>query len=196
MSKITYNSKKGFVIKEEKTPLIYNGGMSFFDCGIKKLKKAPKKITGYFELSYNKLTSLNGAPEEVGDFFNVRNNNLKSLKGAPKKVGESFYCNYNELTSLNGAPKEVKGVFDCRNNKLKTLEGAPKKILLGSNNEASFFCDDNQLTSLKGVPKGITYLSCSGNSIPLEEILKFSKENPKVIIHIGYIKNQKISREI
>jgi len=50
------------------------------------------KVTGSFDCSHNKLTSLVGAPQEVGEDFYCDRNQLTSLVGAPQKVGENFHC--------------------------------------------------------------------------------------------------------
>ncbi len=85
-----------------------NGG---FCCGSQHLSdfKGVRfgKVSGYFDCSWNKLTSLEGAPLEVEG---------------------SFACSGNGLTSLKGAPEEVKEHFECENNPLQTLVGAPQKI--------------------------------------------------------------------
>ena len=85
-------------------------------------------VRGYFDCSYNKLTSLEGAPQEVRGRFD---------------------CSYNKLTSLVGAPRVVRRSFDCDNNKLTSLEGAPQKV------GGDFYCSDNQLTSLEGAPREV-----------------------------------------
>ncbi len=86
------------------------------------------KVSGYFDCSWNNLTSLEGAPREGSKSFYCYRNMLTSLEGAPGEVGGSFWCNDNSLTSLEGAPREVKGDFECEKNPLQTLIGAPRKI--------------------------------------------------------------------
>ena len=70
----------------------------------RRLTKLPLKfrnVTGYFDCSYNKLTSLEGSPISVGGGFYCYENKLTSLEGSPKSVGGYFYCHSNKLTSLN-----------------------------------------------------------------------------------------------
>ena len=86
------------------------------------------KVSGDFNCSYNKLTTLEGAPQEVGGSFFCNNNQLTSLKGAPQKVEVDFWCYSNELTSLEGAPQEVGGNFKCHNKELTSLKGAPLEV--------------------------------------------------------------------
>ena len=70
-------------------------------------------VTGDFNCSINKLTSLSGVPKEVGGSFNCSINNLTNLTGSPKIVGGPFNCSYNNLTNLTGSPKIVGGSFVC-----------------------------------------------------------------------------------
>jgi hypothetical protein len=121
------------------------------------------KITGDFNCSYNKLTSLEGAPKSVASFL-CHGNQLVSLEGAPKSVGGNFYCSNNQLISLEGAPKSVGGNFDCYKNQLISLEGAPKSV--GGN----FYCISNQLTSLEGAPESVCgdFYCRSNNLVSLE----------------------------
>ena len=110
----------------------YDGDLNLSKLGITSLKDIPYnivEITGTFDCSDNKLTTLEGAPEEVGGGFDCSYNKLTTLEASPKKVGSgSFDCSNNKLTTLEGAPKEVAGNFYCSDNKLTTLVGAPKKV--------------------------------------------------------------------
>jgi hypothetical protein len=118
------------------------------------------KITGHFDCSLNKLTSLKGAPSRVGGDFKCYTNKLKSLKGAPSKVDGNFDCGENILTSLAGAPSEVGGNFDCSLNQLTSLNGAPSEV------DGSFICSFNpDLNTLNGSPKYITNLDCGNTPI-------------------------------
>ena len=60
-------------------------------------------INGYFNISYNELTTLRGCPIE--------------LKPNPSRSFElNFRCNNNKLTSLEYCPKKIGGEFHCGNN--------------------------------------------------------------------------------
>lgn len=74
------------------------------------------KVDGWFDCSFNKLTSLRGCPKVVVDDFVCSINCLKTLEGGPEIVQGSFCCNNNELTSLEGCPKIVNKQFYCNNN--------------------------------------------------------------------------------
>ena len=139
---------------EEKNGILVFRDIDVSDSGLSSLKELPwygKEyiITGNFDCSYNKLTSLKGSPKEIGGYFYCFENNLTNLEGSPKEVGGSFICYSNKLTSLKDGPEKVGGDFDCYSNQLITLEGAPKEV------GHSFFCYRNNLTNLKGAPKEV-----------------------------------------
>jgi hypothetical protein len=105
-----------------------DGNVNLFNKGLKNLPLRFRNVTGSFDCSYNKLTTLEGAPQSVGGSFYCSDNKLTTLEGAPQSVGGYFYCTNNQLTTLEGAPKSVGAYFDCTNNQLITLEGAPKSV--------------------------------------------------------------------
>jgi hypothetical protein len=166
-----------------------DGNVNLYKKGLKELPLKFGKVSGYFECSYNELTTLEGAPKEVGGRFDCGRNQLTTLEGAPKEVGRHFNCSYNQLTTLEGGPKEVGGDFVCINNQLTTLEGGPKEVggsfycgnnqlttLEGGPKEVGegFFCQYNQLTTLEGAPKVVaSHFYCSYNPLP-KEILNFN----------------------
>jgi len=121
------------------------------------------KVTGYFFIHKNKLTTLEGCPQEVGGEFNCSNQELTSLEGSPIKVGGNFNCSNNKLVSLEGGPKEVGGHFWCYDNKLTSLKGSPSYV-------NSFSCNSNELTSLEGSPIRVDgdFLCCNNKLTSLE----------------------------
>ena len=95
-----------------------------FDCSGNKLstlKNCPQKIGKSFNCASNKLTSLEGCPENIIEELNCRANNLISLKGCPKNIGTSFDCVYNNLTSLEGCPEMIGKSIFCYGNKAKLI---------------------------------------------------------------------------
>ena len=100
-------------------------------------------VSGDFDCSWNRLTSLEGAPQTVDGSFDCVRNQLTSLEGAPQTVGGYFNCNHNKLKSLEGAPQTVGRDFWCGENQLQTLEGAPQTV------GGDFLCDEFQLDSGK-----------------------------------------------
>jgi hypothetical protein len=119
------------------------------------------KVSGNFNISANRFTSLDGCPIEVGGEFDCSRTSIASLKGSPKKVGGGFYCSYNPtLISLEGAPRKVGGYFNCAKTRLTDLKGAPEEV------EGSFRCSSCGLKSLEGSPKEVGgNFSCSDNLI-------------------------------
>ncbi len=136
-----------------------NGNISLRQRGLTELPLKFNKVSGYFDCSDNKLTSLEGCPEYVGDYFKCeRNLGLKSLKGCPKYIGGSFNCGKCKLVNLEYSPIKVGGYFDCSDNDLTTLKGSPDKIV------SNFVCMFNELTTLEGSPKNVTSnFDCSFN---------------------------------
>ena len=137
--------QQGFIIK-------FRNVNGYFNCSfnyLTSLEGAPENVKGDFYCQHNKLTSLKGGPEYVSGDFMCNENQLTSLEGGPREVGRDFHCNNNQLTNLEGAPTEVVRNFDCSNNQLTSLEGAPKKV------KEDFHCYNNQLTSLEGAPESV-----------------------------------------
>jgi hypothetical protein len=150
-------------LKLTEIPLKFGTVTGNFNCSYNKLtslKGAPQLVGGDFYISHNKLTSLKGAPQSVGGNFDISSNELTSLEGSPQSVVGDFNCRANELTSLKGAPKSVGGNFDVSSNELTSLEGAPQLV------KGDFYCDFNQLISLEGSPKSVgKNFSCTCNKL-------------------------------
>ena len=68
------------------------------------------KVMGYFDFSWNNLTSLKGSPKWIDGNFYCTNNQLTSLEFSPDYVGRDFYCKYNKLTD-NYCDTEIAGRF-------------------------------------------------------------------------------------
>lgn len=71
-----------------------DGYVDFFGNRLSKLPLKFGVVKYWFNCSFNKLTSLEGAPREVGGYFDCSFNQLTSLKGAPLKVSR-FCCSNN-----------------------------------------------------------------------------------------------------
>lgn len=69
------------------------------------------RVTGDFDLSYSKLTSLKGCPSCVGGNFYFAHSPITSLEFAPAYVGKDFNCIDVNISSLSGAPETVEGIF-------------------------------------------------------------------------------------
>ncbi len=86
----------------------------------KFLSKIPikfNKVSGFFNCSYNCLTTLENCPNEIGKNFSCYSNSITSLEGFPQKVGEYTHCYLNfYLESINGYTGDYKKLL-LNNNK-------------------------------------------------------------------------------
>jgi hypothetical protein len=90
-------------------------------------------VIGYVNLSEKQLDSVPDYIKfnKVGGYFDCSYNKLTSLEFCPNEVGESFFCNDNDLTSLNGCPKKVRVNFWCENNKKQfTIKDVSSKCIV------------------------------------------------------------------
>ena len=87
-----------------------DGDVGLFDRGLTELPLTFNKVTGYFDCSWNNLTSLKGCPRWIGGYFSCINNRLPSLEFSPEYVGGHFYCLWNKLTD-NYCDTEIGGGF-------------------------------------------------------------------------------------
>ena len=58
-------------------------------------------VSGNFDCSYTRITSLQGAPREVGENFVCAFTYIDSLRGAPREVGVNIICGF---TNIRGKP--------------------------------------------------------------------------------------------
>jgi len=87
------------------------------------------EIEGFFDCSFNKLTTLKNCPQNIGNSLLCYNNELISLEGCPETVGGGFACSCDKLTSLEGCPKNIGANFICYGNNVK-LE-LPEYVKIG-----------------------------------------------------------------
>jgi hypothetical protein len=78
-----------------------------------KLPVKFKKVSGYFDCSWNKLTTLDGCPDYVGGSFECEHNKVL-LKNGPKYVGGYLHCDYLTHDILGN----VQGDIVCFNKRL------------------------------------------------------------------------------
>ena len=146
-----------------------------------RLGGCPKKVTGWFDISYNKLKSLEGCPKYVGETFRCVSNELISLEGGPEVLGSGYYAGDNKLTNLKGAPKRVEGAFMVNDNALTSLEGAPEYV------KDRFVCNENyDLDSLEYAPKDVGWFDCEHIGIEIENNEEFFKLIPNTKIGVGF----------
>ncbi len=151
--------------KLTRLPIKFGKVSGYFDCSynlLTTLEGCPKEVGGSFWCNFNKLTTLEGCATEVRSHFNCGNNKLTTLEGCPTSVGGDFYCHYNKLTSLKGAPKIVDRNFICSENQLTTLEGCPKEV------GRDFECYKNKLTTLEfGPTEVVGHFYCYNNQLTI-----------------------------
>ncbi len=76
-----------------------------FRNSLEKLPLKFKEVSGYFDCSYSKLTSLEDCPKKVGGNFFCNHNNLTSLEGCPEVIGGNLFCSSNQIISFDGLPE-------------------------------------------------------------------------------------------
>ena len=114
-------SIENYTINEDGT-IDVSGDVYLSNRDLSKIPFEFGKVTGYFIINYNNLTSLEGGPQEVGGNYYCHNNQLKDLISGPQEVGGNYYCHNNQLESLEGCAGDIGGDFTCRNNKLEMLD--------------------------------------------------------------------------
>lgn len=93
-------------------------------------------VDGDIDLHKKGLTELPLKFGEVTGCFDCSHNKITSLEGAPHTVGRYFYFTHNKLTSLEFAPKLIDGAFSCENNNIRSFEGL---VNIGGH----FYCHGN-----------------------------------------------------
>lgn len=133
----------------------------------KDLKKIPltfNKVSGSFDCSDNKLTSLKGCPKIVGERFNCRNNLLTSLEYGPESVDGAYDCSINKIKTLDHIAKYVgNGTIDICHNEIESID-ILKNIDTGS--YLYVFANDN---NIKNIPYINFHIELYGN--PISSIL-------------------------
>jgi hypothetical protein len=85
-----------------------------YDLDLEKIPFKFGKISSYFDVGKNKLTSLEGFPKEVYSDIFIYDNKLTSLIGLPEIIYDNVQCSDNKLTSLEGLPMEIQDLY-CDN---------------------------------------------------------------------------------
>jgi hypothetical protein len=86
------------------------GDVDLYDKNLTELPLTFNKVSGYFDCSWNRLTSLKGGPRWVGGYFYCSHNQLTSLEFSPDYVGDNFWCDDNDLID-NYCGTEIGGDF-------------------------------------------------------------------------------------
>ena len=75
--------------------------VDLFNYNLNKIPLKFNKVNGYFDISHNNITSLEGSPKIVTSWFDCSHNKLTNLKGI-ETVDRFIFCNNNPLESLEG----------------------------------------------------------------------------------------------
>lgn len=163
------------------------------------------------DVSYNRLTSLEGVRNEKINNFLCNDNMLTSLKYCPKIV-HNFDCFDNYLTDLEYCPKEVDFI-ECYNNNIRELKHFPSKInntIILDKKEGEFNilklslfsknADSNLVEKREYLPNKLSNLdfldiiTCSSNlnfnlhsensNINFAKLIDFFDKNPKATINM------------
>ena len=95
-----------------------DGNVVISNISLSKIPIKFNKVTGYFNCSYNCLTTLENSPKKIGKNFSCYSNRLTSLEGFPQKVGEYTHCYLNfYLESINGYNGDYKKLLLSDNRK-------------------------------------------------------------------------------
>ena len=105
-----------------------DGNVYLDDLNLKEMPVKFRKVTGNFDISSNKLTSLKNSPEEIGGYFDARDNPLTNIEFAPAKVKGKFLTdyklftvfNYDDLIQLSNYKRIAKLVEDTTTDAMKT----------------------------------------------------------------------------
>ena len=87
------------------------------ELGALNLNKIPLKfnnVSGYFNISSNNITSLEGFPKEVGDSVHCSYNKISTFEYFPNKINKNIYMNKNPLESLEGFYDDYEKLY-CDN---------------------------------------------------------------------------------
>jgi hypothetical protein len=87
-----------------------DGDVILMEMDLQKIPIKFNNVTGTFNCSYNRLTSLENAPKYVGEVFTCQSNCLTSFEGFPISVGEVLVAFDNKFSSIDYLP-ETKGKY-------------------------------------------------------------------------------------
>lgn len=88
-----------------------DGNIKMHEMELSELPLKFNKVSGNFNCSGNKLTSLVGSPKHVGGNFYCSDNPLPSLVGCPASIMGSCYVTGTAIQNLVGCPLYVGGIF-------------------------------------------------------------------------------------
>ena len=118
---------KNYTINEDGTVDV-DGSVNLYNEELVKLPLKFNKVSGFFDCSENKLTTLEGCPNWVGGNFSCSYNKLTTLKGGPDIVCGNYHrCACNMLINFKGFPEDFYGYTDFYGNPIyKLIEKIPR----------------------------------------------------------------------
>ncbi len=134
-------------------------------------------VNGDFDISNNKLITLQGSPKVVDGSFNVDNNNLTSLMYSPNIVYEYYSCANNNLTNLRGITPRIHTFLNAEDNNINSLEFLPmycseialqNNPLLGGAQEITDFLEIKKIQAIELEKSRLL------KSIPIKRVLETS----------------------
>ena len=80
-------------------------------------------VDGNVELGALNLNKIPLKFNNVSGYFNISSNNITSLEGFPKEVGDSVHCSYNKISTFEYFPNKINKNIYMYENPLESLEG-------------------------------------------------------------------------
>lgn len=107
-------------------------GLSQFLNGLDliKLPVRFRHVDGLFDISWNRLLTLEGCPDVINGSLFANKNLYTSLEGGPRIVTEAFISENGRLETLKGCPEEIGDTFQITGNSknLKEIDYLPKVV--------------------------------------------------------------------
>jgi len=139
-----------------------DGDVILYDRALKDLPLKFGTVTGSFDCSWNRLTSLVGCPIRVGEDFSCTMNKLTSLVGCPLSVGEDFSCGYNNIREFTGI-KYTGGRLRCNGNPIHDIW----KVISPNGD-----CDEDQMDLFED----LSVIQDDGEAVAIERLNFFLEE--------------------
>ena len=80
-------------------------------------------VDGDVELGALNLNKIPLKFNNVSGYFNISYNNITSLEGCPKEVGDSVHCSYNKISTFEYFPNKINHEILIKDNPLESLVG-------------------------------------------------------------------------
>jgi hypothetical protein len=112
-------------------PAVWTENRSIYDLSdnrLTSLEGCPAFMETSIRASYNYLVDLMGAPTHIGGFLNVSDNRITTLLGCPETIDGSFFCHNNPLLSLEYGPRTIGNDLNLTRTNISDLRGLPSYI--------------------------------------------------------------------